>query len=61
MTIDFITIDVAHGHHSKVADQIKHIKQTLPATKIIAGNIATFQGVEYLYNAGADAVNTATA
>jgi GMP reductase len=56
ITIDFITIDVAHGHHSKVADQIKHIKQTLPATKIIAGNIATFQGVEYLYNAGADAV-----
>jgi len=27
MRVDFITIDVAHGHHSKVADQIKHIKQ----------------------------------
>jgi len=56
LRVDFITIDVAHGHHSKVADQIKHIKQTLPVTKIIAGNVATFQGVEYLHNAGADAV-----
>lgn len=53
---DYITIDVAHGHHSKVANQIKHIKDNLPNTKVIAGNIATYQGVEYLHNAGADAV-----
>jgi GMP reductase len=56
MRVDFITIDVAHGHHSKVADQIKHIKQVMPNAKIIAGNVATFQGVEYLHNIGADAV-----
>jgi GMP reductase len=56
LRVDFITIDVAHGHHSKVADQIKHIKQSLPGTKIIAGNVATFQGVEYLHSMGADAV-----
>ena len=56
MRVDFITIDVAHGHHSKVADQIKHIKHTLPNTKIIAGNVATIQGVEYLHSVGADAV-----
>jgi GMP reductase len=56
MKVDFITIDVAHGHHSKVADQIKHIKEILPATKIIAGNVATFHGVEYLHGVGADAV-----
>jgi len=53
---DFITIDVAHGHHSKVADQIKVIKDRLPDTKIIAGNVATRSGVEYLVAAGADAV-----
>ena len=56
LRVDFITIDVAHGHHSKVADQIMHIKQKLPQTKVIAGNVATFQGVEYLHSAGADAV-----
>ena len=56
LRVDFITIDVAHGHHSKVADQIIHIKNKLPYTKVIAGNVATFQGVEYLHSAGADAV-----
>jgi GMP reductase len=56
MKVDFITIDVAHGHHLKVAEQIRHIKQVLPSAKIIAGNVASFQGVEYLHDAGADAV-----
>lgn len=54
--VNYITIDVAHGHHSKVADQIKHIKDTLPTTKVIAGNVATYGGVEYLSAAGADAI-----
>ena len=53
---DFITIDVAHGHHSKVADQVKLIKDTLPHVKVIAGNVATRNGAEYLHMAGADAV-----
>ena len=56
LRVDFITIDVAHGHHSKVADQIKIIKDNLPNTKVIAGNVATRKGVEYLAMAGADAV-----
>ena len=56
MKVDFITIDVAHGHHLKVAEQIEHIKHVLPSAKIIAGNVASFQGVEYLHDAGADAV-----
>lgn len=54
--VDFITIDVAHGHHSKVTDQIKFIKDKLPNTKVIAGNVATRNGAEYLYVSGADAV-----
>jgi GMP reductase len=56
MRVDFVTIDVAHGHHAKVAEQISHIKQVLPGTKVIAGNVATLQGVEYLHMVGADAV-----
>jgi len=56
LRVNFITIDVAHGHHAKVADQVKFIKNKLPETKIIAGNVATRKGVEYLALAGADAV-----
>ena len=54
--VDYLTIDVAHGHHSKVADQVKFIKDILVNTKVIAGNVATRKGVEYLTAAGADAV-----
>lgn len=54
--VDYITIDVAHGHHSKVADQVKYIKDSLSDSKVIAGNVATRAGVEYLVAAGADAV-----
>lgn len=54
--VDYVTIDVAHGHHSKVSDQIKHIKDQLSNVKVIAGNVATRGGVDYLALAGADAV-----
>jgi len=56
LRVDYITIDVAHGHHSKVADQVKYIKDCLPDSRVIAGNVATRAGVEYLAAAGADAV-----
>lgn len=54
--VDFLTIDIAHGHSKKMIDMIKFIKKELPNTKIIAGNVATRQAVIDLANAGADAV-----
>ena len=54
--IDFLTIDIAHGHSKKMIDMIKFIKKELPNTKIIAGNVATRQAVIDLANAGADVV-----
>jgi|SRR3972149_4033946 len=50
-----ITIDVAHGHHQKVADLIKKIKDMFEVD-IIAGNIATEDGAFFLIDAGADAI-----
>lgn len=52
---DFITIDIAHGHADSVIKMIKHIKQHLPQTFVIAGNVGTPEGVRELENAGADA------
>lgn len=52
---DFITIDVAHGHHKKVKDMINYIRMHF-STKIIAGNVATSDGYKFLCDAGADAV-----
>ncbi|MGG0737318.1 GMP reductase [Niallia taxi] len=52
---EFITIDIAHGHSNAVIRMIKHIKQHLPASFVIAGNVGTPEAVRELENAGADA------
>lgn len=54
--VDFITIDVAHGHHLKVKNRIKLIKELFPETKVIAGNVATPEAIRDLAAWGADAV-----
>jgi GMP reductase len=52
---DYITIDIAHGHAETVRKMIEHIKQKLPKTFVIAGNIGTPEAVIDLENWGADA------
>ena len=52
---DFITIDIAHGHADSVKDMIACIKARLPASFVIAGNVATPEAVIDLENWGADA------
>ncbi len=52
---EFITIDIAHGHSNAVINMIKHIKQHLPKSFVIAGNVGTPEAVRELEHAGADA------
>ncbi|MFN3859938.1 MAG: GMP reductase [Roseateles sp.] len=52
---DYLTIDIAHGHAESVQRMIAHIKQRLPDTFIIAGNVGTPEAVIDLENWGADA------
>lgn len=52
----FVTIDVAHGHHYRVAKLIQRIKSSLDNVYVIAGNVATAEGTYFLVNAGADAI-----
>ena len=54
--IDFLTIDIAHGHCLRMKNMIKFIKDNLPNTKIIAGNVSTPQAVRQLAEWGADIV-----
>lgn len=49
-------IDVAHGHSKVVGDMCKLMKQTFSDILLIAGNVATKQGVIYLRDCGADVV-----
>jgi GMP reductase len=52
---EFITIDIAHGHADSVKHMIAYIKERLPASFVIAGNVATPEAVIDLENWGADA------
>jgi GMP reductase len=52
---EYITIDIAHGHADSVKNMIAYIKDKLPASFVIAGNVATPEAVIDLENWGADA------
>ncbi|MEO1136565.1 MAG: IMP dehydrogenase [Pseudomonadota bacterium] len=53
---DVVVIDTAHGHSSKVVEQVERVKRMSNATQVIAGNVATFEGAKALIGAGADAI-----
>jgi IMP dehydrogenase len=52
--VDFIVIDAAHGHSKGVMSCLKMLKEKLPDLKVIAGNVASKQGVRDLHALGAD-------
>jgi GMP reductase len=61
LRVDYITIDIAHGHCEKMKKMIKFLRQESPACfihgcKIIAGNVATGSAVRDLYGWGASIV-----
>ena len=53
---EYMTIDVAHGHSIFVIRMIEYIKEKVPGTFLIAGNVGTPEAVRELENAGADAI-----
>ena len=54
--VDLIVVDTAHGHSSRVLQQVKDVRKLSNGTQIIAGNIATADAAKALIDAGADAV-----
>ncbi|MBS0450332.1 MAG: GMP reductase [Proteobacteria bacterium] len=52
---EYITIDIAHGHADTVKNMIGYLKEKLPKSFIIAGNVGTPEAVIDLENWGADA------
>jgi IMP dehydrogenase len=53
---DVLVVDIAHGHSEHVIRMVQSLKQRFPHVPVIAGNVATAQGVRDLAEAGADAV-----
>jgi IMP dehydrogenase len=55
--VDFICIDVAHGHHKNVYEAIRNIRDSYgPSLHIMAGNVATAEAFEALQHWGADSI-----
>lgn len=58
--IEGFCIDVAHGHHKKVAEMLEFLKgspdRNIASSTVIAGNVATVEGATFLAESGADIV-----
>jgi len=53
---DALVLDTSHGHSKNVIDSIEYIKNNFKNVDVIAGNVATPEGLLALIDAGADAV-----
>lgn len=54
--VDILTIDIAHGDSVMMLDTLEYVKKTWPHIDVIAGNVATGDGVRRMIDLGADAV-----
>jgi IMP dehydrogenase len=54
--VDVLVIDTAHGHTKDVLEAIRDTKKNYPHCQLIAGNIATQEGMLDLIKAGVDGV-----
>ncbi|MFD1563371.1 guanosine monophosphate reductase [Haloarchaeobius amylolyticus] len=54
--VDALVVDVAHGHLEGALEAVERLRAAFPETDLVAGNVATANGVEDLAAAGADCV-----
>lgn len=53
---DVIAVSTAHGHTKGVGDTVKVLRDAFPELPIIAGNVTSAAGVEFLADCGANAI-----
>jgi IMP dehydrogenase len=54
--VDVVAVSTAHGHSRGVGDTVKVLRDAFPKLPIIAGNVTSAAGVEYLAECGANAI-----
>jgi IMP dehydrogenase len=54
--VDILVVDIAHGHSEHALRATREVKDAFPSVQLIAGNVATAEGVRDLSEAGADAI-----
>ena len=53
---EYFCIDVAHAHAKYVGNTLKALRKMLPHACILAGNVATYAGADFLAACGADII-----
>lgn len=54
--VDILTIDIAHGDSIMMFETLDYMKKHFPQVEIIAGNVASQEGVKRLIDHGANAI-----
>jgi len=54
--VQIITLDIAHGDSIMMLETLDYLKKKYPKIDVIAGNVATSEGVKRMIERGADAV-----
>lgn len=54
--LDVVAVSTAHGHSKGVGDTVRMLRDAFPKLPIIAGNVTSASGVEYLAECGASCV-----
>jgi IMP dehydrogenase len=54
--VDAIAVSTAHGHSAGVGELVRLLRAEFPELTIIAGNVTSAAGVEFLADCGADAI-----
>jgi IMP dehydrogenase len=54
--LDVVAVSTAHGHSKGVGDTVRMLRDAFPRLPIIAGNVTSGAGVEYLAGCGANTI-----
>ena len=54
--LNLVAVSTAHGHTKGVGDAVKSLRDAFPHLPIMAGNVTTGEGVDFLANSGANII-----
>lgn len=54
--VDAVAVSTAHGHSKGVGDTVRMLREAFPKLPLLAGNVTSATGVEYLADCGANAI-----
>src|ERR1043166_5772348 len=54
--VDLVAVSTAHGHSKGVGDTVRMLRDAFPNLPLLAGNVTSAAGVEFLADCGANAI-----